>query len=76
MLCVYRLPFLPPPFPLSIQPYYTYLARNADLLVDQELVDVRPLVSGHLHDVPALRIAHDRTVTAWVKMQQTNRQNN
>lgn len=53
----------------------TYLARNADLLVDKELVDVRPLVSGHLHDVPALGIAHDRTVTAGNERQKAEEEN-
>lgn len=51
---------------LTVKPaaYRTYLARNADLLVHKELVDVCPLVSGHLHDVSTLRIAHDCAVTA------------
>lgn len=41
-----------------------YLAWGTDLLIDEELVNVGPLVSRHLHHLTAVGIRHDSTVAA------------
>lgn len=60
-----RAPYPPPPphcYPSIL--YVPHLACGADLLVDKKLVDIGPLVAGHLHHVSPLRIAHDGAVAA------------